>query len=196
MKKTHHHHRVEITLRDVNQLFNSMDPSPFHEKDLDEDAEEFITSWVQEYHRHDPVTLVVHLQNAPPDQDPKAVIEQAVHHFFGYRAKLNRLEFSRLMKEGRLSLLIGLSFLGLCLLGVEMLGQQEQGTFLSILRESLTIGGWVAMWRPLEIYLYEWWPLRRRGQIFRKMSRMPVEVRMKPANVVAMQAAAAKPAHG
>jgi hypothetical protein len=180
MKKAHHH-RIEIKLRDMNQLFNSMDPSPFHEKDLDEDAEEFITSWVQEYHRHDPVTLVVHLQQTPQGQDPKEVIEQAVHHFFAYRAKLNVLEFKRLMKQGRWSLLIGLSFLGACLAGVEMLGQQAPDTFLSFLRESLTIAGWVAMWRPLEIYLYEWWPLRRRGQIYRKMSHMPVEVRIKPA---------------
>jgi hypothetical protein len=41
----------------------------------------------------------------------------------------------------------------------------------------MTIAGWVALWRPLEIYLYEWWPLRRRGQILDKLSRMAVEVR-------------------
>jgi hypothetical protein len=45
-------------------------------------------------------------------------------------------------------------------------------------REGLTISGWVAMWRPLQIYLYDWWPLRRRGSIFRKLSVMEVEVRI------------------
>ena len=35
---------IEVNLRDVNQLFNTMDPSPFHERDLDSDAEEFIES--------------------------------------------------------------------------------------------------------------------------------------------------------
>jgi len=34
----------------------------------------------------------------------------------------------------------------------------------------------VAMWRPMEIYLYDWWPLRRRSKIFAKLSHMPVEV--------------------
>ena len=24
------------------------------------------------------------------------------------------------------------------------------------------IGGWVALWRPLEIFLYDWWPIRRK----------------------------------
>ena len=37
-------HRIEIYLDRIEQLFNSMDPSPFHEKDLDRDAEEFIVS--------------------------------------------------------------------------------------------------------------------------------------------------------
>jgi hypothetical protein len=54
---------------------------------------------------------------------------------------------------------------------------RASGTFLSVARESLTIAGWVAMWQPMEIFLYQWWPLRRRGRIFEKMSRMKVEVR-------------------
>jgi len=27
-------------------------------------------------------------------------------------------------------------------------------------RESLLVGGAVAPWRPLEIFLYDWWPIR------------------------------------
>jgi hypothetical protein len=75
-----------------------------------------------------------------------------------------------------MSLLVGLSFLGLCLLIIELLVLNRAGTIPNFLTQSLTIAGWVAMWRPMEIYLYEWWPLRRRGQIFEKLSRMPVEV--------------------
>jgi hypothetical protein len=44
-----HPHSIRLKLRDMNQLFNSMDPSPFIEKDLDDDAEEFIVSWAQEF---------------------------------------------------------------------------------------------------------------------------------------------------
>lgn len=173
------HHQIEINLRDVNQLFNSMDPSPFHEKDLDHDAEEFIVSWVQEYHRHDPVTLVVYLQQPPEGADTRHLVEQAVQHYFGYRARLNHLEFRHLMKTGRMSLVIGLVFLTLCLLASELVNSVFHGTVAKLLSETLMIGGTVAMWRPMEIYLYEWWPLRRRGQIFAKMSRMKVEVRQR-----------------
>jgi hypothetical protein len=80
------------------------------------------------------------------------------------------------MKQGRTSLLIGLSCLATCLVISKALLHGDAGTWASILRESLTIAGWVAMWRPMQIYLYDWWPLRLRGRIFAKLSHMPVEI--------------------
>jgi hypothetical protein len=35
------------------------------------------------------------------------------------------------------------------------------------------------MWRPMQIYLYDWWPVRRRGKLYRKLARMHVDVRKK-----------------
>ena len=90
---------IELNLRDVEQLFNTMDPSPFHEKDLDHDAEEFILSWAQEYHHHEPLDLVVHLEQLPRTGNPTRLVTDAVHNYFAYRTRLNRLEFKRLMKQ-------------------------------------------------------------------------------------------------
>jgi hypothetical protein len=80
------------------------------------------------------------------------------------------------MKQGRTSLVIGLACLIACLVISKTLLPGEAGTWASVLRESLTIAGWVAMWRPMQIYLYDWWPLRRRGRIYAKLAHMPVEV--------------------
>jgi len=167
-------HRIEVKVREKAQLFNSMDPSPFHEKDLDPDAEEFIESWAMEYPRKDPVHLIVHLENCPAGTEQE--IENGVHHHFAIKEKLTWLELKRLLRNGRASLIIGSTCLALCLLAGQYL-QKQPGTGESMLRESLTIAGWVAMWRPMEIFLYEWWPLRRRAQIYRKLSRMPVDVK-------------------
>ena len=154
-----------------------MDPSPFHEKDLDHDAEEFIVSWAQEFPRRDPISLVVHVNELPTHGDPQQDVETAVHHYFAYRAKLNRLEFRHLLRQGRISLIIGLTFLGACLVLGQVLIHKFPGTIAIVARESLIIAGWVAMWRPMQIFLYEWWPLRRMGQLFAKLSHMHVEVR-------------------
>jgi hypothetical protein len=152
-----------------------MDPSPFIEKDLDDDAEEFIVSWAQEFSPDAPIRLRIYLEQWPVE-DPKELIKTAVHNYFAHRAKITDLEFKRLLKQGRTSLFIGLLFLSVCLgLGKVLLGR-EAGTWAAVGRERLTIAGWVAMWRPMQIYLYDWWPLRRRGRIYEKLSHMPVEV--------------------
>jgi hypothetical protein len=111
-----------------------------------------------------------------PAEDPKELIKTAVHNHFAYRAKITGLEFRRLLKQGRTSLFIGLAFLTACLVLSNVLLGYEVGTWAAVVRESLTIAGWVAMWRPMQIYLYDWWPLRRRGQIYTKLSHMSVEV--------------------
>jgi len=46
-----------------------MDPSPFHERDIDDDAEEFIVSWAQEFPRRDPVSLVINVNQIPEQRD-------------------------------------------------------------------------------------------------------------------------------
>mgnify|MGYP003392134273 CR=1 FL=1 len=39
---------IEVRIRELAQLFNSFDASPFHERDLDDDAENYIVSWARE----------------------------------------------------------------------------------------------------------------------------------------------------
>jgi hypothetical protein len=170
--------RIEIFVDQIEQLFNSMDPSPFQERDLDHDAEEFIVSWAREYAHRDRFTLVVHV-NQPPTGFPQELVEEAVRNYFAYRAQLTAMEFKRLLKQGRTSLIIGLLFLAGCFLLREFLLRQTDEALLRFVRESLTIAGWVAMWRPMQIFLYDWWPLRHLGKIYERLSRMPVELKLK-----------------
>ena len=170
-----HPHTISLKLRDTNQLFNSMDPSPFIEKDLDDDAEEFIVSWAQEFSPNAPLKLRIYLDRWPAE-DPKELIRTAVRNHFDHRAKITDLEFKRLLRQGRTSLFIGLLFLAACLILSKMLLGHDAGTWAAIARESLTIAGWVAMWRPMQIYLYDWWPLLQLRRVFAKLSHMPVEL--------------------
>ena len=170
-------HRIAVRLSTISQLFNSMDPSPFHEQDLDRDAEEFMVSWAQEFPRRDPIKLVIHLDSLEAGFTPE-MIKRAVHHYFAYRAKLNGRELQRLWRDGRRSFLIGLTFLAACVFAASLLPIAPSQRVWGIVKEGLTIAGWVAMWRPMQIYLYDWWPLRRHRQVLQKMSRMDIEVRV------------------
>ena len=170
---------IEVKLHDLHQLFNTLDPSPFIEKDLDDDAEDFVTGWALEYPARQPLTLVIHLEQPPAEPEPRRFIEAAVQNFDLSRARQTRREFSQLMHDGRLSLFIGTSFLVACMTAVRLVGQFWSGhEFTAWLQEGLTIAGWVAMWHPLEIYLYSWWPVRRKLRILLKLSRVRVQIRV------------------
>lgn len=178
-----HHHHVEIRLESLRQFFNSMDPSPFYQQDLDPDAEHYIVSWVEEFPLQEPVKLVLHLESEKVDAAQQSLVQDAVHNHFSSQARLARLEFRRLMRVGSRSLGIGLAVLAACLLGSQLLDDRD-GTLFSVVRQSLLIGGWVAMWHPMQIYLYGWWPLRRRWRVYEKMARMPVELKSAPRSAV------------
>jgi len=170
-----HHARIPVRLRELAQLFNSLDPSPFIERDLDDDAEAFIVGSARELGLHRPFEIVVHLQVAP-EPERAAALESAVRHFFRERAEIKQRDLRLLLRRGRVSLAIGILFLAVCLGLGELIGRTWDGTLASILSESLIIGGWVAMWRPLEIFLYDWWPLRDERRVFEALARTRVKL--------------------
>jgi hypothetical protein len=52
---------IEVRIAEISQLFDSLDPFPFRDKDLDKEAEEFIVSWARELPVDQPLKIVVHL---------------------------------------------------------------------------------------------------------------------------------------
>ena len=168
---------ISLNLREIAQLFNSMDPSPFVDRDLDADAEEFITSWARELPPGRELELVIKLE-APSPEDRIVGVEDAVRRYFATRAAIKRLEFSQLMRRGRLSLAVGTLFLVLCLLLTQVAAKTGFGAATNIMVEGLTIAGWVAMWRPLEIYLYDWWPLYEDRRRLDRLAKIRVRIVM------------------
>ncbi|MCX6953603.1 MAG: hypothetical protein NTV51_15740 [Verrucomicrobia bacterium] len=171
---------ISLRLRELAQLFNSMDPSPFHERDLDADAEEFIVGSALEHVKDDSeFHLHIHLVEAPPPEKADGV-EESLQHYFRSRSEAKEREFRQLMRRGRFSLMVGLLFLTACFFIGELVARLGYGTAADLIRESLTIGGWVAMWRPLEIYLYDWWPLRDERRLLERLARVRVKLIIRP----------------
>jgi len=177
MKKSHPPiHQIELRVVELSELFNSMDPTPFHHRNLDPDAEDFLESWALGFPQDSHFKIIVHIEKMP-QENPSELVAAAIHNYFEYKSERSKHNLHQLLVEGRVSLLIGLGFLGLCLLGADILAAGfANNTFLRLLKESLLIGGWVAMWRPIQIFLYGWWPIVRRGRIYRNLGRAIVQV--------------------
>jgi hypothetical protein len=166
---------IEIQIDHVAQLFDTLDPFPFHERDLDKEAEEFIVGWARELPKTGPIRIVVHLPGNEVDSEQGRALGKALRRYFHYRADAVTKDMKELFRIGRYSLLIGLVTLAICIvlgqLARTSLGNSEFARFLN---EGLVILGWVANWRPIEIFLYEWWPLVRRRRLYRRLAAADV----------------------
>ena len=169
---------IEVHVAELKQLFNSIDPSPFRNKDLDPKAEEFIVGWAKDLPREATLALVVDLDREAGLPDEAAVLRDAIHEFFSQRAQTYRRRLRELLRLGRTSLVIGLVALASAIaLGDFLAGLMKGSRIGEIVRESFTIGGWVSMWRPLEIFLYDWWPIRDEARLSDRLAAMPVRIR-------------------
>jgi hypothetical protein len=169
---------IEVRIQRVAQLFNSFDPSPFHERDLDRDAEDYIVGWARELPLNAPLKIIIHLPKEAESEAESRGLKSALANYFNERAVVQQRELNELFRVGRLYLLMGSFALVACLLGGQaaraMLGNGPVATTIS---ESLILLGWVANWKPIETFLYDWWPIKRRRDLFRRLASATVELK-------------------
>lgn len=170
-------HLIELMLDQPAQLLNSLDPAPFRQRDLDPDAAAYIIDAVRELQGHTDVKLVVYLPDTS-EQRVHGQVAEAVANYFRYQEQAARLKMRLTLRLGRSSLLVGLLFLAVCVAGAQLVFTGED-VISEMLHEGLLIIGWVAMWRPLEILLYDWWPLLQDARLYRRIAGVPVELRQR-----------------
>jgi len=160
----------------MGQLFDALDPATHQEKDLSPKIDEYIVESAAELSGRGPLALTVHLDQ-PGGGDEERLVGEAVRAHFTRRARSLGRKLRRLLRRGLASLGIGLAFL----IAVFLVGQFAarvigSGGLGVLARESLLIVGWVAMWRPLEIFLYDWWPIAGERRLHDRLSRITVRV--------------------
>ena len=168
---------IEVTVETPTRLFHELDPSPLVGRDLDEQVEAYILACAREMNAVH-YSLVLHVPATEmPGETAAAALSDAIRAYFQYRRDEEARKLQALMRDGRQALAIGIAFLFVCgLLGWIALRELAAplGTFLD---EGLLIIGWVALWRPLEILLYDWRPIRRERRVLDALGRMPVAFR-------------------
>jgi hypothetical protein len=168
---------LNLYLSDVRRLFNSMDPAPFRERDLDPEAAAYIVEWAEEAPAKQPLGMVVHLGAGSDAAAETGLIRDSVHEYFQRRAVATRRQLKQQLRLGRISLLIALVFLGVVIVVGEWLAVSvTRERTATLIEDSLVIGAWVALWRPLEIFLYDWWPIRGEARLFDRLGAIAISV--------------------
>lgn len=166
---------VELRLDRISRLYNSLDPAPFHEKELDAAADAYIVGSAEDVGGR-PFRLVIMLPQDELARPEAAQIPASIRNHFALREHNEHRRLRAEWQRGRISLAIGLGFLVLCLFARQLL-LSWTGTVQSMLAEGVLIVGWVAMWGPLDVFLYGWWPIAGRRRLFAALANLAVELR-------------------
>jgi len=168
---------IEVHLREIKQLFDGMDPSPFRERDLDPKAEEYIVESVKELSSPTVGDLVIYLDHPMSMPNEEKEVAEAIRVHFARRAEFLRKDLRQLIRRGFVSLAIGIAFLSTLFIIARLVARHAgSSVWVALFREGLLIAGWVAMWRPIEIFLYDWWPILGEQRIRERLSKVKVQI--------------------
>jgi hypothetical protein len=164
---------VSLHVRDLSQMFNSLDPSPFWDRDLDRNAAAFIEDEFSD--KRSAEVWHLHVQTHE-GAELAADLQAAVENYYGRLAATARRELVEHRRMGHIALAFGLTFLLLSMSARELLLQLVE-VLPRALDEGLIILAWVALWRPAEMLAYEWIPLIRKRRLYERLAGVSVAVR-------------------
>ena len=168
---------IVVPLRDLSDLLNPK-PSPLIDGAVTPEAMAYILGKAKQVKRK-PIRLELVLPLRVRVPEPSVL--RAVNSHFRNAEKTEDANLRELFRYGCKALLIGLLIVASCLLLAWYFSPDNSTRpFLQLLQESLIILGWVSMWRPIEIFLYEWLPLVRQRNLYARLADAVVKVRKGP----------------
>ncbi|MEZ0312069.1 MAG: hypothetical protein ACAI38_09850 [Myxococcota bacterium] len=169
-----HQKVLEVGVKTVEQLFDHRDPAPFRERTLDPNFVDYLREGGGDRIAHGQIHIVVWL--ATPCSPGE--IEQAVHSHFDLTLERTRHRRREQVRAGWIALTIAaIAVVVLTAVG-ELVASKVAGSLGSGLQEAISISGWVLMWRPIEILIYDGIPWRRERRLLRALRDSRVEVRV------------------
>ena len=152
-------------------------PSTLLERDLDDDAVGTFLAAAEETPRQQPLAVVMTISEEPEPRLAPDVIVEAVRGHFIYEGEQVERRLREHVRRGQMFLVVGLTVLVVFVTLARLTASLPAGPLIEILREGFIITGWVAMWRPVEVLLYGWWPFIDERRRVRRMLDAPVSIR-------------------
>jgi hypothetical protein len=170
---------IDVRLRSARQLFDLRDPAPFRERDLDPSAAEHLMTCLREIPRRTPVRITLFIAEESEPRLDESLLVDAIRAHFRHERDLVDGDIGLNFRHGRHLAAIGIVILTVFLMLSKLSGRLLDGTgyFHEIVKEGLVITGWVAMWRPAEVLLYDWWPLYENRRWIDKLLATEITIR-------------------
>ncbi|MDP2274699.1 MAG: hypothetical protein Q8N23_05600 [Archangium sp.] len=165
---------VDVRVPAIENLFDKRDPAPFRDRDLDPGLREYLYDSADDLLSQGPPRLVFWLEKPC---EPKSLEEPVREHFTYELERLTRGR-RRDVRLGFVTLLIAFGLIAFFIGLAQVVALELTNAFGSALKEALTISGWVLLWRPVEVLIYDGLPWRRRRKVLENLLAAPIDVRV------------------
>lgn len=170
-------HWIEVRIRSPLQLFDARDPAPFRERDLDDDFVTYIVNSAREFTSKAAMKVVIYVEENESRDLSKSAIRDAIHTFLAYEIDLQRSELKSFLKRAQVFLVLGIAILMACIGVAQSLTVPQPPGLIGIIREGIVIFGWVSIWKPIELILFDWYPLFEKLRLYKKLLATEIEIR-------------------
>lgn len=173
-------HDAALYLTDVHHFFEAPTLDPFAGDSIDESGIDQLMDTMKARPRGAPriERIVLHLpaEAITPGLTPR--LKAAILTYCNVQSRLSRQKVRETRIEGRRALWIGFLAWGICLL-LSTLSEQVFSRYSlegRLFGEGFLIAGWVSLWRPAELLLYDWWPFSRDIRLYVRIRAMDVVI--------------------
>lgn len=182
VKKEEQDGTVHITFRfkALGQLLEEGDPTLLPGKELTDEAEDALAGHLDEYRVSKSASLVIELPEKDLADTSSSLIAEAVRHHFGFRKDDLTHDLNIARREGTYSLILMAANIALLLLFAYYVTINEiplESVKVVLILGFLTILNWATIWDTYEHFVYEYRSLARKRRIFRKITKIPVDIR-------------------
>ena len=164
---------IDVQAQRIEQLFDNRDPAPFRERDLDPNLAVYLLESAEDLAPHSKLAVVFWVEQ----QASHAELEHAFRgHFEEVLARLRR-DRRRNRRIGAVTLLLGLLLVVVLFTAAQLVGAAVPGSLGAGLKEGLVISSWVVLWRPVELLIYGWIPVRQQRRVIERLLGAAISVR-------------------
>jgi hypothetical protein len=166
-------HDIRLELSDPRELFHAPELDPLAGQPHADPGIERILNRIRPKPDR-PVHTTLRLPAAARAPDLEARVRAGLQQYCDVRTGQIAHDLASLRQEGMATLWRGVLFLALCMFGSRVLGDPKflPDIVARFLDEGLIIAGWVALWYPLDVLLYQHWPLKRQRRLYEQLRGM------------------------
>jgi hypothetical protein len=157
---------IDIMIENIKDIFQ-------YNNSLNKEFEEYIFNSIKNYDLDKNIRLKIHVYKKEDSYDN---LKLAIQNHFQFRTKQISLQLKQQFKQWIINMIIGILFLVLCLILVEILDMFSYINIIKILKESLLIIGWVALWEPVTFILFGWRIIKRDELLYKKLSNITINI--------------------